>query len=73
MSKISYCSLEEAWGNSYKKDINKEEDVKIKNVENNSIVEYEKYRFNPVNKVDNNNYEKEYSPFNESIENSRGG
>jgi len=68
MSKISYCSLEEAWGNSYKKDINKEEDVKIKNVENNSIVEYEKYRFNPVNKVDNNNYEKEYSPFNESIE-----
>jgi hypothetical protein len=69
MSKISYCSLEEAWGNSYKKE---EEEVKITKVDkvenNNSMVEYEKYRFNPVNKVDNNNYEKTYSPFHESIE-----
>jgi len=38
------------------------------NTENNSVVEYEKYRFNPTNKVNNNNYEQTYSPFNESIE-----
>ena len=37
--------------------------------ENNSIVEYNKYRFNPENKVNKNNYEMQnYTPFNESIE-----
>ena len=38
------------------------------NTEDNSIVNYEKYRFNPNNKVYNNNNERTYSPFNESIE-----
>jgi hypothetical protein len=39
------------------------------NPENNSIVEYNKYRFNPVNKVNKNDYEQQnYTPFNESIE-----
>ena len=87
MSKISYCSLEEAWGTSFK-----EKDVKLdnkyektdnerinvisnmnniernNNCENNSIIEDDKYRFNPENKVLKNNVEKSYSPFNESIE-----
>jgi hypothetical protein len=122
MSKISYCSLEEAWGDSYKTNnidnidninninndiisnkniinnkkntennkintrdkytyLNENSEIERKeiinnmnniernnNTENNSIVEYEKYRFNPTNKVNNNNSEKQYSPFNESIE-----
>ena len=116
MSKISYCSLEEAWGTSYtkninddistNKDINKDINKNIDNIqnnnvlndkydylnktsnternnviktmnsvernktpENNSIVEYNKYRFNPVNKVNgNNNTDITYTPFNESIE-----
>jgi len=87
MSKISYCSIEEAWGTSFK-----EKDDKVDNkyekmdneridvisnmnqvernqtTENNSIVEYEKYRFNPENKVVKNNNEQTYTPFNESIE-----
>jgi hypothetical protein len=111
MSKISYCSLEEAWGDSYKTNKNEKNDKNNKkniennkiyqmnkydhlndnseierkeiiknmnsiernnsdknNIENNSIVEYEKYRFNPINKVNNNNYEQTYTPFNDSIE-----
>ena len=96
MSKISYCSLEEAWGDSYKKTndnsnnnnisnntintnniSNKivekiERDSVIKNInnieKNNSITEYNKYRINPNNNVVENNYSKEYTPFNESIE-----
>jgi len=87
MSKISYCSLEEAWGSSFKEkddkidnkyekmdseridvisNMNKIERNKTK--ENNSIIEYEKYRFNPENKVVNNDNEQKYTPFNESIE-----
>lgn len=70
MSKISYCSLEEAWGNSYKKpdeQVKKVEQVeKIKLIENNHS-EYNKYRLNPINKVADNN-PSQYSPFNESIE-----
>lgn len=87
MSKISYCSLEEAWGDSFtkndeKKDIsNKIEKIERENVisnmdaverkkscENNSVIEYNKYRLNSANNVAQNNVEKEYSPFNESIE-----
>ena len=146
MSKISYCSLEEAWGDSYKTNnnnnnnniinndnisnknisnkniinteknwngnisssvfpgsnvkenkkniennkiysrdkydyLNENSEIERKeiinnmnniernnNTENNSIIEYEKYRFNPINKVNNNNNEVAYSPFNESIE-----
>jgi hypothetical protein len=87
MSKISYCSLEEAWGDSFiqkdekKNIINKIDKIERENVisnmdsverkktcENNSIVEYNKYRINSSNNVSNNNVEKEYSPFNESIE-----
>jgi hypothetical protein len=87
MSKMSYCSLEEAWGTSFKeKDDNlnnKYEKIdnerlnvisnmnnieRNNNCENNSIIEYEKYRFNPENKVLKNDVEKSYSPFKESIE-----
>lgn len=64
MSKISYCSLEEAWGNSYKKP--DEQVKKVEKVENNHA-EYNKYRLNPINKVADNN-PSQYSPFNESIE-----
>lgn len=115
MSKISYCSLEEAWGNSinknqdidnkntdkkektkdYDEEINsyrsksqmeyeslKEDNEKMKKIlntmnfvernktpENNINEEYNKYRFNSVNKVnglhqDSNNYK----PFEEDIE-----
>jgi hypothetical protein len=128
MSKISYCSLEEAWGNSFAKNneqninnidnirqnninneennINNEEkninnnnklniynreidkynilteksgndrEIVISNMnniernprtENNSLVQYQKYRFNPTNNV-NNNDQQLYSPFNESLE-----
>ena len=87
MSKISYCSLEEAWGTSYKEiddkvdnkyekkdneridvisNMNKVERRKMD--ENNSVIEYEKYRFNPENKVLKNDSEQTYTPFNESIE-----
>jgi hypothetical protein len=70
MSKISYCSLEEAWGNSYKKpdeEVKKiEQTEKIKLIENNHA-EYNKYRLNPINKVIDNN-PPQYTPFNESIE-----
>ena len=138
MSKISYCSLEEAWGDSYVKDNNKDnnkniyvnnndssnndsikshnsvndtrlnylDEKSIKNVqnnrisnrdryeilnkksdierdnviknmnnierntttENNQLVEYNKFRFNSSNNVEDNNYKQDYSPFNESIE-----
>lgn len=88
MSKISYCSLEEAWGDAYIKDSdNKQENLDkisefereniIKNMnnverekkfENNNVNEYNAYRINPKNKVENNDPEKEYSPFQESIE-----
>lgn len=89
MSKISYCSLEEAWGDAYKKNndndkydnLNKISELERKTVitnmndversgasENNSIVEYNKYRFNPVNKVVKNDPDQPYTPFNESIE-----
>ena len=87
MSKISYCSLEEAWGDSFtqkdekKNIINKIDKIERENVisnmdsverkktcENNNIVEYNKYRINPTNNVSHNDVEKEYSPFNESIE-----
>jgi hypothetical protein len=117
MSKMSYCSLEEAWGDSYSKNnnenindnitnnsnnsnndvkgiqnnritnrdkyetLNQKSENERKNVitnmnkiernnvsENNSIVEYDKYRFNSENKVNNNNYEKDYTPFQESLE-----
>ena len=120
MSKISYCSLEEAWGKSYtenndnnnndnnnlnkyinntnstptinnqinnkifnnkfdKLDKKGEEDRDIiisnmnliernKKPENNTLVEYDKYRFNPQNSINKNSYEKEYTPFQESIE-----
>lgn len=115
MSKISYCSLEEAWGNSinknqdidnkntdkkektrdYDEEINsyksksqmdyeslKEDNEKMKKIlntmnyvernktpENNINEEYNKYRFNSVNKVnglyqDSNNYK----PFEEDLE-----
>lgn len=94
MSKISYCSLEEAWGNSYSiKDENKDKEKNkydylninsdiqrtdvIKNMnniernnstENNLNIEYQKYRFNPINSVSNNNYDNNYTPFKESVE-----
>lgn len=101
MSKISYCSLEEAWGDSFnrkdistndqkkKDEINKydklvdDSDSERKNViknmnaiernkidekKNDSLIEYNKYRFNQENKVNSTNYDKNYSPFNESIE-----
>ena len=135
MSKISYCSIEEAWGTSFTENNN------IKDIENNKITnkninkydiltekseierenlitnmnkmernssnnnlngisgngisgngisgngisgnsisgnsisgnnkfidEYNKYRFNPINKVKNNDQDIEYTPFKESIE-----
>lgn len=109
MSRISYCSLEEAWGDSFNRkdqidhqdhtseNKNKnnekiysrnkydkllddsEEDRKnvINNMnnierkgtsENNSLIEYNKYRFNSTNNVKDNSNDKEYSPFKESIE-----
>ena len=109
MSKISYCSLEEAWGNSFSKnnsennventlqntvqntkisnrEIDKynilteksenDRDIVISNMnnnernpktENNSLVQYQKYRFNPSNKV-NYNDQQIYSPFNQELE-----
>ena len=107
MSKISYCSLEEAWGDSFNRkdrineldnknstinnNINNDNKNKTNNKlydrskydkllddseddrsniisnmnnierngkpENNSLVEYNKYRFNPYNKVKGNNVE----------------
>ena len=88
MSKISYCSIEEAWGtptfnnNNNTDDTKKKiEEIERKNVitnmnnvernkscENNSLVEYNKYRFNPTNIVKNNDTKSDYTPFNESIE-----
>jgi len=121
MSKISYCSLEEAWGESYNKKnnndssnlenniknnninnnnsdnnnnsnniisnrnkydtLNKESQIERENVitnmniiernkkpENNSIVNYDKYRFNVDNKVSSKSYENNYTPFQESLE-----
>ena len=124
MSKISYCSLEEAWGESYNKKnndssnleninnnsisnndisnnninnsnnsnntisnrnkydtLNKESQIERENVitnmnsiernkkpENNSIVSYDKYRFNSENKVNSKSYENNYTPFQESLE-----
>jgi hypothetical protein len=87
MSKISYCSIEEAWGtptfnNNNNDDTKKKiDDIERKNVitnmnnvernkacENNSLVEYNKYRFNPTNVVKNNDAKSDYTPFNESIE-----
>jgi len=73
MSKISYCSLEEAWGNTHMtKNNNEKETVQKETLHKevvNNMLEYEKYRFNPINKVNNNNNnEKVYTPFNESIE-----
>jgi hypothetical protein len=38
------------------------------NVNDNNIPNYNKYRFNPRNNVKQNNYDKDYSPFKESIE-----
>lgn len=122
MSKISYCSLEEAWGNSFSKnndqsieknnvnndmhnndmhnnDMHNNKNIKISNreidkynmlteksendrdivisnmnniernprTENNSLVQYQKYRFNPSNKV-NYNDQQIYSPFNQELE-----
>jgi len=113
MSKISYCSLEEAWGNSFSKnngqnieqnnvennihntvqntkisnrEIDKynmlteksenDRDIVISNMnniernprtKNNSLVQYQKYRFNPSNKV-NYNDQQIYSPFNQDLE-----
>jgi hypothetical protein len=105
MSKITYCSLEEAWGKTYKdesKDISKDtskerfnniqDDKKYNNLveksdsdrvnvinnlnaieknvptQNNSIVEYNRYRFNPDNNVKSSENQLTYSPFNESLE-----
>lgn len=113
MSRISYCSLEEAWGdsfnrkdrNEYNNEYNNEQNknknnnndkiysrnkydkliedsqdernnviANMNNIErkkipeNNSIVEYNKYRFNQNNNVKNNSYDEEYTPFKESIE-----
>lgn len=105
MSKISYCSIEEAWGTSFdkKNDLNEipkdnnndqlfnrnkyemlneksktERESVINNMnniernsnsENNmSIQQYNKYRFNPNNKVSNNTETKDYTPFSDSIE-----
>ena len=110
MSKISYCSLEEAFAGSYNdnkinnnnnfnnlenNNLEKCDDKYIKlnkisdsdrlnviknmnNVERHSssernslsdnIDEYNRYRFNNNNKVDNNDISKNYTPFNESIE-----
>jgi hypothetical protein len=95
MSKISYCSLEEAWGTTYpvidniktdkeknkydyltlNSDIQRTEVITNMNKverndkkENNINLEHEKYRFNPINKVSNNNYDDSYTPFKESIE-----
>lgn len=121
MSKISYCSLEEAWGPSIDKNQDKQEKIKEKvqvqeqkntkekdyeennsfksqtqmdyenlkkdnesmkkilntmnyiernkTPENNINEEYNKYRFNPINKV-NGLYtdDKDYKPFNDDIE-----
>jgi hypothetical protein len=97
MSKITYCSLEEAWGKTYKEaskdeSTNVSQDKKYNNlveksdsdrnkvinnlntieknvpIENNSIVEYNKYRFNPDNNVKSSESQLTYSPFNESLE-----
>jgi len=110
LSKISYCSLEEAFAGSYNdnkinnnnnfnnlenNNLEKCDDKYIKlnkisdsdrlnviknmnNVERHSssernslsdnIDEYNRYRFNNNNKVDNNDISKNYTPFNESIE-----
>lgn len=87
MSKISYCSLEEAWGDSYKKidnskneylnkisELEREKIVdNMNNIErkentNDNVIEYNKYRLNPVNKVEKNDVQQDYTPFNESIE-----
>lgn len=120
MSKISYCSLEEAWGPSINKNIEnnikntdkntnkndesnkdyeevnsfksksqsdfellKKDNENMKKIlntmnfvernkspENNINEDYNKYRFNPINKVNSlyNDNEKEYKPFNDDIE-----
>ena len=119
MSKISYASLEEAWGDSFAKTEDKtqdktndkiqyniqdkskeknnnnenifnrdkyeylnktsEEDRKIvinnmntierhKTPVNNSVSEFEKYRFNSENRVEKNDSAQNYTPFNENIE-----
>jgi hypothetical protein len=92
MSRVSYCSLEEAWGksnienNNYEKLQNKSKDMRdevINNMNNmernspsnhpsstssNSLVEYNKYRFNPYNNVEHENVNNTYSPFQENIE-----
>lgn len=87
MSKISYCSLEEAWGDSYKKMDNSKNEYlnKISELEreqivdnmnkverkentNDNVIEYNKYRLNPINKVEKNDVQQDYTPFKESIE-----
>jgi hypothetical protein len=85
MSRVSYCSLEEAWGksniqnNNYEKLQNKSNDmredvinnmnkIERNNIQSNSLVEYNKYRFNPYNNVNNVNNELTYTPFQENME-----
>ena len=101
MSKITYCSLEEAWGKTYKDESNNSPNNEFKNIledkkynnlveksdndrvkvinnlntieksipkENNSIVEYNKYRFNTDNNVKSSETQLTYTPFNESLE-----
>lgn len=87
MSKISYCSLEEAWGDSYKKIDNSKNEYlnKISELEreqivdnmnkverkentNDNVIEYNKFRLNPINKVEKNDVQQDYTPFKESIE-----
>jgi hypothetical protein len=121
MSKINYCSLDEAWGDpgknlndnssQYSPDSNEqkemsntqrntnneqiygrtnydylnenskvdrnnviqnmnkvERNIVSENVNENNVSNYNKYRFNPRNNVKQNNYDKDYTPFKESID-----
>jgi hypothetical protein len=45
-----------------------ERNLASENINENTVSNYNKYRFNPRNNVKQNNYDKDYSPFKESIE-----
>ena len=45
-----------------------ERNLVSENVNDNNVTNYNKYRFNPRNNVKQNNYDKDYAPFKESIE-----
>ena len=71
MSKISYCSLEEAWGDSYKNNNNNNDDTNYKNNENN---ENKKYYLNKKSDLEKeefannmNNIERNSTPENNNI------